>query len=146
MALIGWYYLHENNELLYKPGEDSCADIRDSDLARGLWPMDPENRAGAWRIVIEAGASGAKAERVTSLAEQWGCDDVDAKHYAEYLGVNLFIDGTAWCATKKDFINLQESPSGFGKTAREALTALAINLNYRPSKMWGASFEQLVSP
>lgn len=144
MALIGWYYLHQNGALIYKPGADSCADIRDSDLALGLWPMDPTDRAGAWRIVVEAGAAGANPERVTNLAKGWGCTDADAQHYAGHIGARLFMDGNAWCATRADFENLQESPSGFGDTALAALTALAKELGYRPSKMWGASFEQLV--
>lgn len=144
MALIGWYYLHENGSLIYKPGEDACADIRDSDLARGLWPMRPEDRAGAWRIVVEAGAAGAAGERVSDLASQWACDDRDAGHYAEFVGAHLFMDGNAWCATKNDFVNLQESPAGFGATALEALTELAKTLGYRPSKMWGATFQDLL--
>jgi len=146
MALIGWYYLHENGALLYKPSVDACADIRDSDLARGLWPMDPEDRAGAWRILVEAGAAGADPERVADLARQWSCDDRDAANYAKHVGANLFMDGTDWCATGLGFQNLQESPNGFGKTAREALTGLAKALGYRPSKMWGATFADLLSP
>lgn len=145
MALIGWYYLHENGSLIYKPGADACADIRDSDLAKGLWPMDPQDRAGAWRIVVEAGAAGASAERVADLANQWGCDDRDAGHYAEHVGAHIFMDGDQWCATRNDFDNLQESPAGFGDTAREALTALAKELGYRPSKMWGPTFERLLA-
>jgi hypothetical protein len=145
MALIGWYYLHENGSLIYKPGDDACADIRDSDFAKGLWPMDPSDRAGAWRIVIEAGAAGANPERVAELAKQWGCTDTDAGHYAEYAGARLFMDGNAWCATKNDFTNLHESPAGFGDTARDALTALAKELGCRPSKMWGPTFDRLLS-
>lgn len=145
MSLVGWYYLHENGALIYKPDADACADIRDSDLARGLWPFDPADRAGAWRIVVEAGAAGAKPERVAELAAQWRCDDRDAKHYAEHVGARLLMDGNAWFATKGDFENLQESPSGFGATALEALTALAKELGYRPSKMWGATFADLLS-
>ena len=145
MALIGWYYLHENGALIYKPSVDACADIRDSDFARGLWPMDPEDRAGAWRIVVEAGAAGANPERVADLARQWSCDDRDAAHYASHIGAKLSMDGTDWCATRADFQNIQESPCGFGKTAREALTELAKALGYRPSKMWGATFESLLA-
>jgi len=37
---------------------------------------------------------------------------------------NLFRDGNMWCATRPDFINLQESPAGFGTTPRDALAAL----------------------
>lgn len=140
----GWYYLHENGSLIYKRGDDACADIRDSDLALGLWPLDPTDRAGAWRIVVEAGAAGANPARVADLAQQWGCDDRDAGRYAEHIGAHLFMDGNAWCATKNDFVNLQESPAGFGKVAREALTDLCKALGFRPSKMWGPTFERLL--
>jgi hypothetical protein len=106
--------------------------------------MEPSDREGAWRILIEGLASGAKPDRVMELAEKWGCNDADALIYAEYLGVKLSRDGNQWCATKGDFQNLQESPSGFGTTCLEALAALAKELGYRPSKMWGATFADLV--
>lgn len=32
----------------------------------------------------------------------------------------VFMDGNSWCAVKSDFINLQESPAGFGDTPEEA--------------------------
>lgn len=35
--------------------------------------------------------------------------------------VKFFMDGNQWCATFEDFINLQESPAGFGRTCMEAL-------------------------
>lgn len=43
MSIEGWYYLHSNGALIYKPDHDgTVADIRDSNFARGLWPMDPD--------------------------------------------------------------------------------------------------------
>lgn len=38
--------------------------------------------------------------------------------------VRVFKDGSAWCAVKPDFINLQESDAGFGDTPELAITAL----------------------
>lgn len=35
-----------------------------------------------------------------------------------------FMDGNAWCAVNPDFVNLQESPAGFGATREEAVAAL----------------------
>lgn len=35
------------------------------------------------------------------------------------------LDGNKWCATNPDFINLQESPAGFGDTPEEAIADLA---------------------
>jgi hypothetical protein len=38
--------------------------------------------------------------------------------------VRTFMDGNAWCAVAPDFINLQESPAGFGETREAAINAL----------------------
>ena len=37
-----------------------------------------------------------------------------------------YMDGDAWCAVHPDFINLQESPAGFGDTPEAARTALEL--------------------
>lgn len=146
MALEGWYYLHEDGSLLYKRElGGTAADIRESDFAKGLWPVDPTDRESAWRICVEALAAGAKPARIRELAHKWRCDDRDAPTYAERIGCNLFRDGDQWCATDRHFINLQESPAGFGCTGLEAMAALCKKLGYRPSKMWGASFFDLLN-
>jgi len=38
--------------------------------------------------------------------------------------VRTIMDGNAWCAVLPDFINLQESPAGFGDTREAAIAAL----------------------
>lgn len=144
MSYQGVYYLHTNGDLIYKPGTDSVPDIRESNFACGLWFVDPRDRAGAWSIVVESLAGGANPDRVRELATKWGCTDEDAEKYAEYIAVKLFKDGAQWCATRSDFINLQESPAGFGERAYEALAALAKELGYEPATMWGTPFQQLV--
>ena len=144
-GIVGWYYLHQNGDLIYKPDHDGVvADIRDSDFARGLWPIAPADRLGAWTIVVEGLAAGALPARVRELADKWKCSDEDAAIYVECIGVRLFKDGAAWCATRADFTDLQASPTGFGERAYEALAALAKALGYVPSKMWGRSFADLV--
>jgi hypothetical protein len=143
VSTIGWYYLHENGDLIYKAYSDACADIRDSSFARALWPMNPKDREGAWTIVVEGLAAGARADRVRELADKWCLTDGDAEVYAQRIGVRLFRDGAAWCATREDHVNLQESPTGFGDRAYEALAALAKELGYEPSLMWGNSFAML---
>jgi hypothetical protein len=141
----GWYYLHTNGELIFKRElGGTAADIRESDFARGLWPCDPEDREGAWRILVEALAAGANPTRVLELADKWRCDDEDAQVYAERVGVFLIRDGNQWCATRKDFINLQESKAGFGITCLAAMAALCKELGYKPSKIWGATFKDLL--
>ena len=147
MSIAGWYYLHENGDLIYKSDyEGVAADIRDSSFAVGLWPCDPRDREGAWSILVEALASGANKERIEQLAEKWGCNDKDAPNYASRVKCTLTKDGSAWLATRYDFINLQESPSGFGDTALEAFAELAKDLGYKPATMWADSFKRLLNP
>jgi hypothetical protein len=146
MAFQGWYYLHENGDLIYKPGDgETAADIREGGFARGLWPVDPADREGAWTILVEALAGGARLSRVKELAAKWHCIDADAPIYADRVGAVVKRDGTSWHAAREDFVNLQESPSGFGDTALEAMAALAKELGYQPATMWGDSFKRLLS-
>jgi len=139
--LQGWYYLHTNGEMIYKRelGE-TAADIRESPFAVGLWPCDPDNRLDAWSICIEGLAAGARKERILELANKWGCDDEDAKEYAERVGLLLDVDGDKKTAKHKDFVDLQVSPAGFGNTYLEAMADLCKQLGYKPSKMWGTRF------
>ena len=145
MSLEGWYYLHENGELIYKRElGGTAADIHESPFARALWPCDPSDRGGAWSILIEALAAGANKQRIAELAEKWNCSNDDAINYAERYGVSLGMDGSAFCATRTDFVNLQESPAGFGDSYLEAMAELCKELGYIPSKMWGAGFPELL--
>lgn len=40
----------------------------------------------------------------------------------------IMLDGNAWCATGEGFINLQESPAGFGDSPAEAVRNLILEL------------------
>lgn len=145
MPILGWYYLHENMDLIFKANHDSAAaDIRDSDFSLALWPIDPADRLGAWTLLVEGSAAGANQERINELAAKWGCNDSDAQEYANRVGCVLSMDGRQWCATRHDFINLQESEAGFGNTALLAMSDLCKELGYRPAKMWGTTFSGLL--
>jgi hypothetical protein len=142
----GWYYLHVNGELIFKRDLDgTAADIRESGFAVGLWPCDHTDRETAWTIVVEGLAAGAKRERVMELAKKWNCTDEDGKFYATRIGAALVHDpagphGPEWRATKKG----EDSPVGYGTTVIQALASLAMVLGYKPSKMWGATFKDLL--
>ena len=143
--ITGRYYLHTNGSLIYKREfDDTMADLRESDFVRHIWPMDTSDREGAWRICIEALALGASALRVKELAEKWQCNDEDASVYAERVGCRLERDGNQWHAFRSDFVNIQESPSGFGSTCLEAMAELCKALGFKASKMWGSSFFHLL--
>ena len=49
-------------------------------------------------------------------------DEYDRDEY------RIFKDGSAWCATRGGFVNLQESPAGFGETPSDALNELQMEL------------------
>lgn len=144
MSIEGWYYLHTNGSLIYKHElGGTAADIRESDFARAMWPCDPTDREGAWRILVEALSLGANAVCVKELSEKWGCDDADAANYADRLGLRLCMDGNAWCATFANADNIQDFPCGFGDTALEAMAELCRELGYKSGKMWNATFKDL---
>lgn len=145
MNIVGYYYLHTNGQLIYKPGTDCVADIRESDFARMLWPCNPSDRLGAWRIIVESLALDADRKRVMELAAKWSCDEDDADEFAYRIGIALTLDGNAWCATGPGFTNLQESPAGFGETKIDAIAALAKDMGFRPSKTWGTTFPQMLA-
>ena len=51
-------------------------------------------------------------ESINQVMDWWG------------TGIQVKKDGDQWCATQSDFINLQESPAGFGNSPKEAVDAL----------------------
>jgi len=141
-----YYYLHTNGDLIHKNYLDNeqVSDFRESGFVKMFWLIDITDRSTAWGMLIEAEVCGANEERLKELKEKWGITDADGKHYLDYLGLKLSQDGNQLCVTTKNFVNLQESPAGFGSNIFEALVALCRNLNYRPQKMWGNSFEDLI--
>jgi len=52
---------------------------------------------------------------------------LDADKLIEELNIRYEKDGNMWCATRPDFINLQESAAGFGATKLEANKDLKRN-------------------
>ena len=71
---------------------------------------------------------GISKERVMELAEKWDVNDLEAPKYAEFINIQLGIDGSSKFATLSDFIDLQSSPAGFGDTYLEAIAALIKDL------------------
>lgn len=127
MAIEGHYYLHENGDLIYKRflGPENLPEVEPGGFVRKVWDVDPSRRQTAWFIVIEASALGARPEMLEKLREKWGLTDGDAEEFAKRTGFKLWKDGDQFCAAFHDFVNIQESQVGFGKTAVEALAELA---------------------
>jgi len=55
------------------------------------------------------------------------------------------MDGDQWCATDRHFVNLAESPAGFGHTALAAMAELCKQLGFKGGKMWNATFADLLN-
>lgn len=142
--IFGWYYLHTNNDLIFKRGADAIDDIRESDFCKDAWAWTGD-RPCAWGLLVEANCVGANKLQINNLVEKWGCNNEDAKVYAEYLGIELGMEGTSFTAKKKDFIDLAVSPCGFGDSYLDAMSDLCKQLGYLSSKTWGTSFELLTA-
>lgn len=142
-----YYYLHVNGELIHKnPIAYDESDFRDSDMVVHYWRLDNTDRESAWTFLVEALTKKATNPiRVKELAEKWHCDDTDALVYAERIGLKLFKDGNQWCATESNFVDLQESPAGFGDTALEAMGALGREIDFKTTKLyWHDSFPNFI--
>jgi len=123
----GYYYLHTNGSMIFKPKIvlDSDPLYFDSPFVKKYWFFDSENRTYAWLICIEALSLGADKKRIFELKEKWGLTDEDAVEFATCMKLKIFKDGGQWCAAFFDFVDTQESQCGFGNTALEAFAELA---------------------
>lgn len=122
--MVGWYYLHENGDLIYKRFEP---EVEPGGFVRKVWKFDSTNRFDAWRICIEALVLGARQDRIDELVLKWGLTDEDGKIFVDRSEGKLLLsrDGDRWRATFGDFVDLQKSQAGFGTTVLDALVNLA---------------------
>jgi len=123
----GYYYLHTNGDLIFKPAIvfDSDPEYFNSPFVKRYWAFDSEDRFDAWQIAIEALSLGASKKRVFELKEKWKLTNEDAEYFIDRAKLKLFKDGNQFCATFHDFIDIQNSQCGFGDTALEAFAELA---------------------
>lgn len=63
------------------------------------------------------------AHRADSFPDWWNTD------------IQVFIDGDMWCAVNDDFVNIQESDCGFGKTPNLAVINLRQCVAQQPMKV-----------
>jgi hypothetical protein len=122
----GYYYLHTNRDLIFKPAMViTDPSYFDSPFVRKVWPIRLQDRGTAYLMLIDAQAMGAKVERITELRMKWAMTDEDTQIWADRMGFKLFrVHGDQWCATLPTFINLIESAAGFGNTRWDALVEL----------------------
>ncbi len=69
----GFYYLHTDGNLIFKPAiVVSDPSYFDSPFVKKVWRLDTTDRLCAWRIVLEALSMGCKVNRAKELAIKWG--------------------------------------------------------------------------
>jgi len=123
----GYYYLHTNGELIYKPSSVLVGDplYFQSDFVRKVWPIDLTDRALAWDLIIEALSMGANRSRIDQLAEKWRLTDKDARRYAERRQFSLAKLEGGWIAAADDPRTKPPTRvSGLGPTALDAIADL----------------------
>ena len=122
----GYCYLHINGDLIYKPAiaVDDDPDYFDSSFVRKFWPITLLDRGDAYTLLLDAQAMGAKQDHIQKLKTKWNITEEDTQVYADRIGFMLSMDGDKWFARCPDFVNVQESPAGFGSTRWDALVEL----------------------
>ena len=85
--ITGYYYLHTNGSLVYKPAivveNDEC--YFDSDFVKYHWSFDKDNRADAWKIILQALYFDASIPEIKELIKKWNITPDDFKFYLGYL-------------------------------------------------------------
>lgn len=92
--LDGYYYLHVNEDLIYKRylDEGQVTDFESSSFVRAYWLLDTHDRGCAWIIAIEAAALGARFDKVEHLREHWKLTNEDGRKFCEVSGIELRVE------------------------------------------------------
>lgn len=72
------YYLHTNGDIIGKHPM-FYGDIEGNFVVR-KWLIDTSERADAWRLILQALASGCDLKRAKELVDKWGLTYEDSKH------------------------------------------------------------------
>ena len=99
--MSGYYYLHENGSLIYKPSiaVESDPDYFKSPFVKKYWKLEETDRGNAWVIILEALALGANIDRVKELLAKWSMSFEDSIKMITRItptddmkkGLNIFI-------------------------------------------------------
>lgn len=128
----GYFYLHTNRELIYKPDIDGRLkeDLDSSDLVTAYWPVASDDRESLWTCLVEAAARGANPEKIEFMVKTHGMDSADAVMYAERIGFKLAGSDVRklWAAFSSNFVDQRHSGIGLGETAFDAIVELCRSL------------------
>lgn len=85
----GYYYLHTNGEVIYKPFIDlqQMDDFEQSPFVKRYWIADHKDRTNAWIIAVEAAAYGAAEGAIERLKKGWGLTDEDGEKFLQHVRV-----------------------------------------------------------
>ena len=76
----GYYYLHTNGDLIYKPAAavETDDEYFESPYVKHVWTINLKDRGDCWKIVLEALSMGCQISRAKELAEKWKMDFNDS--------------------------------------------------------------------
>jgi hypothetical protein len=122
VAIEGWYYAHANKDIIFKREKP---EMEPGGFVKRVWPFDPEDRAGAYCILIEAAVMDSKKERLDQLIEKWKITDDDCLITAGYYSILLMQIGperscNKWAARWAS----KDEPVGYGIDAFWAMVDL----------------------
>ncbi len=101
--ILGYYYLHENSELIYKSDYPGIIDdFRESDLVKKWWVFYKGDKEQAELIIKEAQELGANKERVEQLAEKWGIVLPEVEMVSVCCGAPEDPDIEGFCSACRD--------------------------------------------
>jgi hypothetical protein len=69
----GFYYLHTNGDLIFKPASvvEHDSEYFSSPFVKKVWMIETKERKDAWKLILESLANGARLDRVKELATKW---------------------------------------------------------------------------
>lgn len=144
---MGWYYLHVNGELIYKPYSsvyDPRIDFEESSFVLCYWLINLSDREDAYNLLVRAKMLGAKKDRIEELVSKWNIDDDDTKVYCEKYGIKWARSGEQFIASAGPPIGDDGPVRGVGITLFKAVCdfyAKAVNLPEEDFKIWEGNKE-----
>lgn len=109
---MGYYYLHTNGELIYKPyGREynPIQDFEESPFVVAYWLINTNNRADAYNMLIRANMLEANHERIDELLTKWNMTNEDTKNYCKAFGIRWGQKGELFTASAEKPETKEES-------------------------------------
>ena len=123
MKQRSYYYLNTNGDLIYKNAVvvQYPHEYFEGPFVKKWWQFDPQDRADAWRVTLEALAFGMRVSRAKELVDKWG---LTIKDFYEFMMRNTspnqaLTDGITVFAEKVLEIDIDDFWDKVGKYNKE---------------------------